>query len=1235
MSTDNANLIPVIDLFAAPADWGRDFQALGIKGQRLFKIGLSIEKDASAHSTLELRSFLRQFPPGGAPESYYLHLQNRITRDTLFAMHPTDMRRPGKRHGEQSSGKLTLTRWTGEYDKLLWAAANGFFAEARPARAYSVIGRSRSGGIAATDHRVYLYKVYLRILSVHRPPVFILENVPGLLSSRIGNTEIFRQMLADLRHPAAAFRQLYSSTRYKLYSLVKEPCTYDLNGDPEFDPSDFVINCEDYGIPQSRHRVIIIGIREDVPQRSVPILQCIGEPIPAGSVLNGLPRLRSGLTRTPDSEMEWLGALARMAFSETLRGIPNGKEPLVLQCIASTLERLRGMRADRGGEFVPCRVRVDYAGDWFCDPGVGGVCNHASRPHMVEDLFRYLFAACYAKVFRRSPELRDFPPGLLPKHKNIKDREKRTTSMTDFEFSSPTSHRQRSPVISQRTGTTTFITTRPSVEASRSGRPRGFRPSLTTISSAAPELNNTFRLAMLSRQCSRGRLPTSLRRSLERTEWGKCRLAGTGQASGGRVLNPLLKLAVLSGAEAVIRFHIRRGDDINAKDDDGRSPLLLAALRGNANTCRLLLAEGADPFVVDKEGRNALAVASARGSVEIAELINDHLVRTYKEQRTASNTGALSVSDQLDITEWHEEHDAPAPPHDDTVKTRSAAAQDELSRHVPVDTAEDWSDVDILLPTIPTGRLWNSLDEQTRDNLKQVIQDGLCDGWVSRRRVEAAVPLDDNHDIDRDFESRLLLTLGELDILVDDWLLDKPSAMDDPAVENTAVTSDAITFLDDLSSPTTDPFYAYIKDVGQLQLLSREDEAQISRAMEEGIHDAINAIPISDTFIKKILDTGAAITRGDIRLEAMITPPHSPITTETDDASIASDENTVALSSNPQDELQRQLSILERCYLRYVAVQSHQSQHRDQLLSVQVLQQTLRSLTFSWEFLHQLEATLIQDAERNRFEDALAKAAKARERMITANLRLVIATARRYANHGLPLMDLIQEGNIGLLKAVERFDYRRGLKFSTYAMWWIRQAITRAIADRGRTIRIPVHVTETIHKLSRAERQLRQDLGREPTAEEISKNLAMPVRKIHHLHRISEAPVSIDTITDEETGETISDIVPDNRQTTRPDHLVQETLSRGIREVLGTLSPQQANVIALRYGLRDGRSRTLEEIGRDYSLTRERIRQIEKKAMERLQHPARAEIILNYAGMIFRALPPAPPKPNTKRRKRG
>ncbi len=246
-------------------------------------------------------------------------------------------------------------------------------------------------------------------------------------------------------------------------------------------------------------------------------------------------------------------------------------------------------------------------------------------------------------------------------------------------------------------------------------------------------------------------------------------------------------------------------------------------------------------------------------------------------------------------------------------------------------------------------------------------------------------------------------------------------------------------------------------------------------------------------------------------------------------------------------------------------------------------------------------------AEKMADGDAMAK-----DELVRANLRLVVSIAKRYVGKGMFFLDLIQEGNLGLMKAVEKFDYRKGYKFSTYATWWIRQAITRAIADQARTIRIPVHMVETIHKVSRIQRQLLQELGHEASAEEIAEHMGMSAEKVREIMKISQDPVSLEMPIGEEEDSHLGDFIEDDSNPAPADVAAQRLLSEQLNEVLHTLTPREEQVLKLRFGLVDGRARTLEEVGKEFHITRERIRQIEAKALRKLRHPSRSKRLRDY-----------------------
>jgi DNA (cytosine-5)-methyltransferase 1 len=389
--------------------------------QPAFTVRLSIEMDPNAHTTLELRSFFRQFPEGAAPEAYYQRLRGTITTEELYEQHPVQAARARAEAWLAELGKVPTTELHGRIRQAVGSSPQWVLCGGPPCQAYSIVGRSRRGGIDNDDKRVYLYREYLRILAEHQPSLFIMENVKGLLSSRVAGSGLFAQILADLHAPGASVGNKRSTAQYRVLSLVQAPRRFDPTGNPQFDPQEFVIRSEQFGVPQTRHRVILLGVREDMWRSGASILSPAPREVPVSQVLQGLPKLRSGLSRTTDGPEEWRATIQEVIDSGLLKTLPNGHYADVRRAVIDGLDAVRNYRADRGGEFVPCEASIGYRPDWFLDARIGGVVNHASRPHMASDLHRYLFAAAYAKAVGRSPELRDFPVRLLPQHRNVSE----------------------------------------------------------------------------------------------------------------------------------------------------------------------------------------------------------------------------------------------------------------------------------------------------------------------------------------------------------------------------------------------------------------------------------------------------------------------------------------------------------------------------------------------------------------------------------------------------------------------------------------------------------------------------------------------------------------------------------------------------------------------------------------------------------------------------------------------
>jgi len=421
--------ITIIDLFAGPGGLGEGFSSLKVRNDiRPFQIGLSIEKDRAAHSTLQLRAFFRQFHRDDVPEDYYRLLRGEITRHELFSRHVEQAKAAVNEAWLATLGEVNVSDLDQRVRDVVSNERAWVLIGGPPCQAYSLVGRSRRGGISSDDHRVFLYREYLRILAQHAPPVFVMENVKGLLSSKLGKESIFQRILEDLSAPTESLLNDASlrnprnrhKVRYKLYSLAREPRSHDLNGSPPYEPIDFVIRSERFGVPQSRHRVIIVGVREDLAAEAPrPLNQ--EESVTVENVLKGLPRLRSGLSKESDTRDSWMKRVREVIDSGHSRSWRDAELLSVQKKLTEVVETLRPSRADRGSEFIPTAPSIGYPGgrEWFLDPRIGGVCNHASRGHIAGDLHRYIFAACFAQVQGRSPDLADFPSHLLPAHRNV------------------------------------------------------------------------------------------------------------------------------------------------------------------------------------------------------------------------------------------------------------------------------------------------------------------------------------------------------------------------------------------------------------------------------------------------------------------------------------------------------------------------------------------------------------------------------------------------------------------------------------------------------------------------------------------------------------------------------------------------------------------------------------------------------------------------------------------------
>jgi len=689
---------------------------------------------------------------------------------------------------------------------------------------------------------------------------------------------------------------------------------------------------------------------------------------------------------------------------------------------------------------------------------------------------------------------------------------------------------------------------------------------------------------------------------------------------------PLFRMAISNGVSSSVSHLIARGIDVNARDEKGRTALIIASTKGHLEICSLLLQHGAKPELKDNDGNCALLTAEKNGHAEVAALLRGRLpkeamlesiipvsIETYVEMPSAPavlesvilETVSADNTEFADAALWEEDYDSPAPENDLLCLAEAEKLQTEISAHTPIDVDEDWSDVDINLPEILKATRNSLLENEDKwlPAVRHLMTVGLRDSVLNEKQIEDALAYDlEDDDIDPNWELKLRVAIEDMGIAVIDGFAPADDFFDDNFIDflNTEV-DECVEHFRSLIIDESSAYNLYLANVSKTSMLSRDDELKAGKAIEEGAKNVVAAIVRSPLAIRKFLDVLEKVISGEIQMDDIAHADEiDPLVQNPDGANEEPDE------IDPEDEG----DIIEetKSYENLYEIKALYEANRPEDLTAAIFR-----LNLTERFIVSLQDTVAND---NSVPDALAllksglkQMRTARSLLVESNLRLVLYFAKKYS--GLPFLDLVQEGNIGLIKASERFDYRRGAKFSTYAAWWIRQAIMRSMSDQALTIRVPVHINDDMRKVKRAIENTSATSGQGLSDEVLATALSLSVAKIRKIRAIPDEPLSIEDLPSHGLPEIESLI--NNEQLDPEEDEILRSLQRTIHRMLtSVVNPKESTILCMRFGIGEFDEHTLEEVGQKYGVTRERIRQLEAKAIRKLSNRPHSRILRQF-----------------------